>query len=185
VAGEDMAGARLPAASGATRAPAARRRVGAAAIAALVVATAALAALLAVGGGPAGNAPSRTPEETVDAFHEALRGADAAMALSLLGPDATVFELGRADASRRDYAAVHLSNDMTLAAAGRRELLSRRRGELGAGHWVMSTYRWTEQGAAAKPATTLAETVVLRRDGGHWKIVHLHWSVDGAGPAGR
>jgi ketosteroid isomerase-like protein len=183
LAGEDMAGARMAAASGPTDAPAPRRRAGRLAFAALALATAALAALLATGGGPAGSEPSRTPEQTVDAFHDALRGADAAMALSLLGPDATVFELGRTDASRRDYAALHLSNDMKLAAGGRRELLSRKRGELGAGHWVMSTYRWTGQGEAAKPATTLAETVVLRRDGGQWKIVHVHWSVDGAGPA--
>jgi hypothetical protein len=80
---------------------------------------------------------------------------------------------------------MHLSNDMKLAAGGRRELLSRRRGELGAGQWVMSTYRWTEGGERAQPATTLAETVVLRRDGGQWKIVHVHWSVDGAAAASR
>jgi ketosteroid isomerase-like protein len=129
-----------------------------------------------------GDAVTSSPEQAVEAFHDALRNGNAAMALSMLAPDATVFELGQADASRRDYAAVHLSNDMRLAARARRELLARQRGETGDARWITSAYRWVEQGEDAKPPTTLAETVILRRAGDRWQIVHFHWSFDASQP---
>jgi ketosteroid isomerase-like protein len=126
------------------------------------------------------SAAARTPEQTVDAFYEALHQGNAALALSLLGPDALVFEMGKVDRSRREYAAVHLPADMAIAARGQRELLSRHSTSAGDLYWVMSTYRETLPASADAPGwqATLAETVALRSAGGAWQIEHLHWSAD-------
>jgi hypothetical protein len=144
----------------------------------------AIAALLVrvVSGGPASDPAARTPEQTVDAFYSALQANNAAQALSLLSPDATVFELGKVDRSRKDYAAVHLPADLEIASRGRRELLSRRKGDVGDARWVSSTYR--EFGRLDAPqGALLTETVILRATGGNWQIVHLHWSFDAPAPA--
>lgn len=127
---------------------------------------------------------TRSPEQTVDAFYAALQANDAALALSVLTPDATVFELGKIDRSRRDYAANHLPADIAIATRGKRELLSRRRGEGGDLRWVASTYRETGRSDATQ-SNVLAETAILRQAGDRWQIVHLHWSIDAPAPSAK
>ena len=121
---------------------------------------------------------ARIPAETVDAFHAALRNKDTAAALSLLDRGLVVYEFGLVDPTAEAYAFRHLPFDMDLAVATQWKLESRHVGGSGDERWVLSTYRVTgkqSDGTAIDQATL--ETVILRRSGGTFRIVHLHWST--------
>ena len=121
---------------------------------------------------------ARTPAETVDAFHAALRNKDTAGALSLLDRGLVVFEFGTADPTAEAYAFRHLPFDMDVAVATRWKLETRRLGGEGNERWVLSTYRVTgtrADGSALDLA--MLETVILRRSGDAFRIVHFHWST--------
>jgi len=119
---------------------------------------------------------ARGAAATVDAFHAALRRGDTKAAAALLAEDALIFEEGGAERSKAEYAASHLPAD----AAFSREVSStvtRRSGRAdGAFAWIASEGRMTGnyKGRAIDRVTT--ETMVLRRVGRAWKIVHIHWS---------
>ena len=123
----------------------------------------------------------RTPAETVDAFHAALRAKDTGGALSLLDRNLVVFEFGAVDPTAEGYAFRHLPFDMDLAAATRWRLETRRIGGEGHERWVLSTYRVTGKQSDGTPIDqTTLETVILRRSGSLFRIVHFHWSTNDA-----
>jgi ketosteroid isomerase-like protein len=135
--------------------------------------TLALWSSLAFGQGP------RVPAEVVDAFHAALRNKDTAAALSLLDRGLLVFEFGTVDPTVEAYALRHLPFDMDVAVATRWKLETRRVGGEGNERWVLSTYRVTGTQSSGKPIDlTMLETVLLRRSGDAFRIVHFHWSTD-------
>lgn len=112
----------------------------------------------------------------VDAFHSALRRGDTAAALALLAEDALVFEEGRAERSRAEYAAQHLAADAAFSKAVPGERTRRRGESAGDLAWIATEgrTRGTYRGTAVNRTTD--ETMVLRRSGTAWKIVHIHWS---------
>lgn len=123
----------------------------------------------------------RIPAETVDAFHAALRNKDTAAALSLLDRGLVVYEFGLVDPTVEAYAFRHLPFDMDVAVATQWKLESRRVGGEGDERWVLSTYRVTgKQSDGAPIDQTTLETAILRRSGGVFRIVHLHWSTSDA-----
>jgi ketosteroid isomerase-like protein len=112
----------------------------------------------------------------VDAFHAALSSGDRHAALALLAPDALVFEAGGAERTRDEYAAEHLAADVAFSKAVP-STLTRRTGQSdGSTAWIASEGRTTGSwnGKAVDQVTT--ETMVLRRSGDGWAIVHIHWS---------
>ena len=123
---------------------------------------------------PLDAAEIRTPQETVDTFHDALRNGDPALALSVLTRDVIVYEMGLVDQSRNAYAASHLPADMKAAAGYKQELLRRRIGGTGDQRWIVSTYRRRSKDLA----WTELETIFLRQVGGNWRITHIHWSSE-------
>ena len=124
---------------------------------------------------------ARTPIEAVDAFHAALRNKDTAAALSLLDRSLVVFEFGAVDPTAEGYAFRHLPFDMDLAVATRWMLETRRAGGEGNERWVLSTYRVTGKQSDGTPIDqTTLETVILRRTGERFRIVHFHWSTSDA-----
>lgn len=125
---------------------------------------------------------ARLPAEAVDAFHAALRNKDTAGALSLLDRGLVVYEFGAVDATVEAYAFRHLPFDMDLAVATQWKLESRRVGGEGNERWVLSTYRVMGMQSDGTPIDqTTLETAILRRSGGQFRIVHLHWSTSDAG----
>lgn len=113
---------------------------------------------------------------TVDAFHAALRRGDAGVAAALLADDALIFEAGGVEHGKAEYAAHHLPADAEFSRSVA-SLVTRRAGDShGNWAWVASEGRTTGtyQGKPIDQATT--ETMLLRRDGEAWKIVHIHWS---------
>lgn len=127
-------------------------------------------------------APSLRPAaRVVDVFHAALRGGDSKAALSHLATNALIYEAGGVERGRQEYAAHHLGADSAFAQAVPAKV-ERRAGEA-AGNiaWIATEGRTTGiyKGKAVDRVTT--ETMVLRRQGNGWKIVHIHWSSAAGG----
>ena len=122
-------------------------------------------------------APSARPAASVvDAFHAALRRGETKAALSYLAENALIYESGGVERGRQEYASHHLGADAAFAQAVPGKV-TRRAGEaVGNFAWIATQGRTTGtyKGKAVDRVTT--ETMVLRRAGGAWKIVHIHWS---------
>ncbi|HEX6072099.1 MAG TPA: nuclear transport factor 2 family protein [Sphingomicrobium sp.] len=138
-----------------------------------LLATAAFALAL---GSAAGAAPIADAAAVVDAFHSALAKGDTRAAAALLADDALIFEGGGAERGKAEYAAHHLGADAAFSQAVR-SVTTRRSGDsAGDIAWVASEGRMTGsyKGRAIDQRTT--ETMVLRKTGEGWRIVHIHWS---------
>lgn len=113
---------------------------------------------------------------TVDAFHSALHRGDTRAAAALIADDALIFESGGVERSKAEYAGHHLPADAEFSRAVSSTVTKRRAHASGIFAWVASEGRTTGtyHGKALDLATT--ETMLLRRAGSSWKIVHIHWS---------
>lgn len=118
----------------------------------------------------------QSPVATVDRFHAALTEGKVEAALKLLSDDVLIYESGRAERSKAEYASHHLKADAEFAGATQRKLVKR-------ASWVGTDTAWvtteTETTGTFKGralALTGTETMILRRTAGVWKIVHIHWS---------
>jgi ketosteroid isomerase-like protein len=141
----------------------------------LSLALAAITSLAAAGGLP-------DAIGTADAFDRAIAQGDTAAALALLAPDVLIYESGGQEASRDDYAAHHLPADIAFMAQMRRQVLDRRHGESGDLAWVATRRRLTGT-YKGKPLDLLStETLLLQRQAGAWRIAHIQWSSQPAGP---
>jgi len=134
---------------------------------------------------PAADAPQApaAAAAVVDAFHAALRRGDTAAATSHLGEAVLIFEAGGAERSRAEYAAAHLAGDAAFAQAVGSELTRRTGGGAGDLAWVASEGRTRGRYKARDVDRVTTETMVLRRQAGGWRIVHVHWSSRAAGAA--
>lgn len=119
---------------------------------------------------------ARDAAAVVDAFHAALRGDDTAGALALLADEVLIFEGGRVERSKAEYAAHHLAADAAFSKAVSSTLTRRSGGASGDTAWVASEGRTAGEYKGRPIDRVTAETIVLRRSGGAWKIVHIHWS---------
>jgi ketosteroid isomerase-like protein len=119
---------------------------------------------------------AREAAATIDAFHAALSRGDTRAASDLLADDALIFEEGRAERSKAEYQARHLAADAAFSKAVRAETLRRRGDAVGDLAWIATEGRAKGlfRGTAVDRVTD--ESMVLRRVGGTWKIVHIHWS---------
>lgn len=114
--------------------------------------------------------------QTVDDFHAALASGNTAAAAGLLAEDALIFESGGAERSKAEYVGHHLPADAAFAKAVKRTVTHRSQGGEGDTAWVASETRTTGTYKDKPVDLTSTETVVLRRTGGQWRIVHFHWS---------
>ncbi|HEX8480326.1 MAG TPA: nuclear transport factor 2 family protein [Allosphingosinicella sp.] len=127
---------------------------------------------------PAGSVPqpAQAAAAAVDAFHAALRRGDASAALALMADDALVFEEGRAERSKAEYAASHAAADAAFSKAVATTRLRR------TGHaatdlaWISSESRTKGNFKGRLVDRIMVETMVLRRVSGAWRIIHIHWS---------
>ena len=112
----------------------------------------------------------------VDAFQAALKQGDTAAALTLLDPEAMIFEEGGAERSREEYASHHLGADAALAAATEATVARRSGRADGDLAWITSEGRTTGQFNGRAVDRLTVETMVLRRRADGWRIHHIHWS---------
>ncbi len=116
------------------------------------------------------------PREALAAFHAALVAGDKARVLELMSPNVAIYEAGRVERSRDEYASHHLGGDMEFAKTATRKVLkeSERADGNMAVIWQETETSGTSRG---KPVHVLGtETALLEKNKGAWRIVHVHWS---------
>jgi ketosteroid isomerase-like protein len=118
----------------------------------------------------------RQPAAAVDGFHAALTRGDTSAASALLANDALVYESGRAERSKAEYAAHHLKADAKFAKSTRRTVTRRSGRVAGDLAWVATETRTAGTYKEKPIKSTGTETMLLRRERGGWRIVHVHWS---------
>lgn len=132
----------------------------------------------APGFGAAESAREReTASETLDAFHQALRKNQPDRVLARLAKDVVIYEQGFAETSRDEWARKQLGTAIAFARDTQRRVLRRISGGSGDTAWIVSTTETVLDVSERKVVFEGAETAVLRRERGEWKIVHLHWSA--------
>jgi ketosteroid isomerase-like protein len=119
---------------------------------------------------------ARAAAAIVDRFHAELRRGDTVAALALLTPEALIFESGRAERSKAEYAAHHLGADAAFSKAIPSKLMRRIGRVAGDTAWIASEGRTTGTFRGRAIDSTTTETMVLRRTRAGWRIVHIHWS---------
>jgi ketosteroid isomerase-like protein len=130
------------------------------------------------GSTPGVSDPGADPGAAVDAFHAALHAGKRDAVLALLAPDVLFYEQGFRESGRDAYGGQHVRDDIAFAAATAHEVLDRRLLWLGDGAACVLS-RTREHGHFDGQDVDLVgtETVVLRRAGNGWVIVHMHTSA--------
>jgi ketosteroid isomerase-like protein len=137
-----------------------------------------LAVLLAGTAAAQPAAQVQEPAEVVDALHAALKDGDRRKALELLAADVLIFEQGRIERTRTEYARQHLADDIAFASVTERTVLRRSVKVQGDAAWVTSVNRTRGRFRNRSVDLTTDETMILVRAAGKWRIVHIHWSFD-------
>lgn len=122
---------------------------------------------------PAGAAPAVS---VIERFGEALKAGDLKAAGALLDANVMILESGGVERSREEYLGHHAISDAAFLKNAHVQLQRRTARIDGPLAWVgsVSELHTTKDG---KPLTLLStETMVLRRSGTDWRIVHIHWS---------
>ncbi|HYI39187.1 MAG TPA: nuclear transport factor 2 family protein [Allosphingosinicella sp.] len=123
-------------------------------------------------------AVARDAAAAVDAFHAALRRGNAEAALALVADDAVVFEDGRIERTKAEYALHHAGADAAFSKAVSSKRLSRTARADAGFALIASESRTKGRFRGQDVDRIMVETMVLRRDSaGAWKIVHIHWSA--------
>lgn len=117
-----------------------------------------------------------TPQAVVDAYAAALRAKDGAAVLALLSPNVIIAEGGGAERSIDEYAGHHMPADMEFTAAvdfslKKRDIIAR--DDLAT---VISESQIHGTFRDKSVHSRMMETMVLGREDGRWRIIHIHWS---------
>ena len=126
---------------------------------------------------------TREAAAVVDAFHAALAAGDVQAALAHLSEDATIFESGGVERGKAEYAAHHAPADAAFARAVPSRTTRRSGGVAGDTAWILTEGRTTGTFNGKPVDRITTETMLLRRTGDVWRIVHVHWSSAAARPA--
>lgn len=118
-----------------------------------------------------GEAASRVVEQ----FHAALKSGDSSAASGFLASTAQIFESGYSE-SRADYVAHHLAADIAFAKDTQRSVKTTQQQCNESLCVLMQTSENLGTFKGKKVHDVGAETTVLVREGGIWKIQHVHWS---------
>jgi ketosteroid isomerase-like protein len=113
---------------------------------------------------------------TADRFAAAIKGADFATVRTLLDEKVLILESGGAERSLEEYLGHHAIADAAFLA-GATVKVTRRAGNVqGTTAWLATESEITPAaGSDAKPLLS-TETLVMRKAGNAWRIVHVHWS---------
>lgn len=124
----------------------------------------------------AATGPEHPAAQSATALQQAIAGGDEARIRSLMAEDVLIFESGNVESSLSEYASHHMSSDMAFMAAVKSEPISRKVIEAGNTAIVLTRYRVQGTFQQQDVNVTTAETLVMRKLEGQWKIVHVHWS---------
>jgi mono/diheme cytochrome c family protein len=116
------------------------------------------------------------PAATVDRFGRALARGELDVVRNLLDPEVLILESGGAEQDREEYLAHHAKADAEFLREARIHPGRRRARVEGNLAWVASESELHVQRDGKPVSIQSTETMVLRRDAGAWRIVHIHWS---------
>jgi hypothetical protein len=111
-----------------------------------------------------------------------LLGAVSVAAIAAQGPAEIVEAYHKALAGSDPKAVLAFTRDMEFAAKTKREVQSQQASADSSLAWVETLTRTQGTYEGDKVDLSGAETVVLRKDGGDWKIVHVHRSAHATRP---
>ena len=112
----------------------------------------------------------------VERFGKALAAGDMETVEELLAPDVLILETGGAERSRAEYLGHHAISDAKFLKGSHHQLKRRTARTSGDLAWIASESE-LHASQDGKPRTLLStETMVLRKTGADWRIVHIHWS---------
>ena len=112
----------------------------------------------------------------VERFGKALAAGDMETVEELLAPDVLILETGGAERSRAEYLGHHAISDAKFLKGSHHQLKRRTARTSGDLAWIGSESE-LHASKDGKPLTLLStETMVLRKTGADWRIVHIHWS---------
>lgn len=117
-----------------------------------------------------------TPEEKVAAYHQALLDGDIESAKGMLAKELLLFEDGVPETSLKHYVNGHLKSDIAFSAEAKRKLESQSSWIEEDTATVSSTYDLKTKYKGKRYHLKTTETMTLKRTGGEWTIVHIHWS---------
>jgi ketosteroid isomerase-like protein len=121
-------------------------------------------------------AAARPAVAVVDRFGKALAMSDFKTVEALLDADVLILETGGAERSREEYLGHHAIADAQFLSGTHSQLKQRRARSAGNLAWV-GTESELHASKDGTPFTLLStETVVLKKTGPDWRIVHIHWS---------
>jgi ketosteroid isomerase-like protein len=117
-----------------------------------------------------------TPEATVDAFAQALRRGDTATLRTLLAPDVLILEGGGAERSAEEYLSGHALSDAAFLKDAHIQQTARTAKIEGDLAWVATESELHVERDSQPVTLGSAETMLLQKIDGAWRIVHIHWS---------
>ncbi|MBS3958110.1 MAG: nuclear transport factor 2 family protein [Lysobacteraceae bacterium] len=117
-----------------------------------------------------------TPEATVEAFAQALRRGDTATLRSLLAPDVLILEGGGAERSAEEYLGGHAVSDAAFLKDAHIQQTARTVKTEGNLAWVATESELHVERDGQPVTLSSAETMLLQKIDGAWRIVHIHWS---------
>lgn len=121
-------------------------------------------------------ADAAEPVAVVERFFRALAAGNTTAASSLLDPGVLIYESGRAERSRAEYASHHLASDAEFLKSATHRPLSRTGDAVGDLAWVASEARLSADTNSKVVDVITTETMVLRKTAQGWRIIHVHWS---------
>ena len=111
-----------------------------------------------------------------DRFGAALKAGDFETVQTLLADDVVILEMGGAERSREEYMGHHAIADAAFLGGSTVKLTQRTGRVQGAMAWVATESDITPASGSDTKPMLATETMVLRKDGDAWRIVHIHWS---------
>lgn len=119
---------------------------------------------------------ARPAVAVVERFGKALAAGDLTTVAALLDADVLILETGGAERSREQYLGHHAISDAQFLKGVHNQLKHRTARIAEDLAWVGSESE-LHASKDGKPLTLLStETMVLKKAGSDWRIVHIHWS---------
>lgn len=112
----------------------------------------------------------------VERFATALSAGDLGKAGAELDPAVLILESGGAERSRDEYLGGHAKHDAEFLKGAHIALKRRTAHSAGDLAWVASESEMHAMKGEEMLMISSTETMVLRKTGQGWKIVHIHWS---------
>ena len=95
---------------------------------------------------------------------------------SVVAPDVLIFESGGMESSLTEYEGHHMPADMAFMKAMRRDVISQQVIDMGDSATVVTRSRVYGMYKDQKIDLNSTETLLMKRMGEQWKIIHIHWS---------